>query len=83
LIDGRAIAEKVYVRSSSRDRGTEKQKASRQALPWFVVGDDPAIARYVRSIRQNVSRAGLHSVKLELAGIDHCQAELLQARAKN
>ena len=65
LIDGRAIAEKVYVdlRGEIADL---KSKGVTPGLAVVLVGDNPASRSYVRS-KDKVSRElGLHSVKLEL-----------------
>ncbi|HLW34487.1 MAG TPA: tetrahydrofolate dehydrogenase/cyclohydrolase catalytic domain-containing protein [Chthoniobacterales bacterium] len=75
LIDGRAIAEKVYV-----DLRTEiselKSKGVTPGLAVVLIGDDPASRAYVRS-KDKMSRVlGLHSVKLELPE-STSQAELL------
>src|SRR6058998_1768087 len=65
LIDGRAIAEKVYV-DLRRDIAELKAKGVTPGLAVVLVGDDPASRAYVRS-KDKISRElGLHSVKLEL-----------------
>ncbi len=65
LIDGRAIAERVYV-----DLRTEiaalKSKGVTPGLAVVLVGDDPASRAYVRSKDKMSRELGLHSVKLEL-----------------
>lgn len=65
LIDGRAIAEKVYV--DLRAQITElKSKGVTPGLGVVLVGDDPASRAYVRSKDKMSRELGLHSVKLEL-----------------
>jgi methylenetetrahydrofolate dehydrogenase (NADP+) / methenyltetrahydrofolate cyclohydrolase len=65
LIDGRAIAEKVYVdlRGEIADL---KSKSVMPGLAVVLVGDDPASRAYVRSKDKMSRELGLHSVKLEL-----------------
>jgi methylenetetrahydrofolate dehydrogenase (NADP+)/methenyltetrahydrofolate cyclohydrolase len=75
LIDGRAIAEKVYVDL----RGEIAQLRSKGVTPGLavvLVGDDPASRAYVRSKDKMSRELGLHSVKLELPE-STSQAELL------
>src|SRR5437763_227916 len=65
LIDGRVIAEKVYVDL----RGEIAQLKSKGITPGIavvLVGDDPASRAYVRSKDKMSRELGLHSVKLEL-----------------
>src|SRR5579864_2928159 len=75
LIDGRAIAEKVYV-----DLRTEiselKSKGVTPGLAVVLIGDDPASRAYVRSKDKMSRELGLHSVKLELPA-STTQSELL------
>ena len=75
LIDGRSVAEKVYV-----DLRTEiaelKSKGVTPGLAVVLVGDDPASRAYVRSKDKMSRELGLHSVKLELPE-STSQAELL------
>jgi methylenetetrahydrofolate dehydrogenase (NADP+)/methenyltetrahydrofolate cyclohydrolase len=75
LIDGRAIAEKVY--SDLRDEIAElKKRGVTPGLAVVLVGDNPASRAYVRSKDKMCRELGLHSVKLELpAGTT--QADLL------
>ena len=64
-IDGRAIAEKVYV-DLRLEIAELKSKGITPGLAVVLVGNDPASRAYVRS-KDKVSRElGLHSVKLEL-----------------
>jgi methylenetetrahydrofolate dehydrogenase (NADP+)/methenyltetrahydrofolate cyclohydrolase len=75
LIDGRAIAEKVYV-DLRADIARLKSKGVTPGLAVVLVGDNPASRAYVRS-KDKVSRdLGLHSVKLELPAAT-TQSELL------
>src|SRR5246127_4570862 len=65
LIDGRAIAEKVYVDLRS-EIAALKSKGVTPGLAVVLVGDDPASRAYVRSKDKMSRELGLHSVKLEL-----------------
>ena len=65
LIEGRAVAEKVY----EELRGEIVQLRQRGVTPGLavvLVGDDPASRAYVRSKDRMCRELGLHSVKLEL-----------------
>jgi methylenetetrahydrofolate dehydrogenase (NADP+) / methenyltetrahydrofolate cyclohydrolase len=75
LIDGRAIAEKVYVdlRGEIADL---KSRGQTPGLAVVLVGDDPASRTYVRSKDKMSRELGLHSVKLELPATT-TQQELL------
>jgi methylenetetrahydrofolate dehydrogenase (NADP+)/methenyltetrahydrofolate cyclohydrolase len=75
LIDGRAIAEKVYVdlRAQISDL---KSKGVTPGIAVVLVGDDPASRAYVRSKDKMSRELGLHSVKLELPA-ETSQQELL------
>ena len=65
LIDGRSIAEKVYVdlRCEIADL---KSKGVTPGIAVVLVGDNPASRTYVRSKDKMSRELGLHSVKLEL-----------------
>jgi len=76
LIDGRAIAEKVYV-DLRREIAELKTKGVTPGLAVVLVGDDPASRAYVRSKDKMCRELGLHSVKLELPA-STTQTELLQ-----
>src|SRR5438309_840967 len=65
LIDGRAIAEKVYV-DLCREIAELKEKDVTPGLAVVLVGDDPASRAYVRSKDKMCRELGLHSLKLEL-----------------
>jgi len=65
LIDGRAIAEKVYV-DLRREIAELKAKGVTPGLAVVLVGNDPASRAYVRSKDKMCHELGLHSVKLEL-----------------
>ena len=65
LIDGRAIAEKVYV-DLRRDIAELKAKGVTPGLAVVLVGDNPASRAYVRSKDKMCRELGLHSIKLEL-----------------
>src|SRR5437016_13121303 len=75
LIDGRAIAEKVYV-DLRREIAELKTKGVTPGLAVILVGDNPASRAYVRSKDKMCRELGLHSVKLELP-TSTTQAELL------
>jgi methylenetetrahydrofolate dehydrogenase (NADP+)/methenyltetrahydrofolate cyclohydrolase len=76
LIDGRAIAEKVYVdlRAQIADL---KSKGVTPGVAVVLVGDNPASRTYVRSKDKMSRELGLHSVKLELLD-STTQRELLE-----
>jgi methylenetetrahydrofolate dehydrogenase (NADP+)/methenyltetrahydrofolate cyclohydrolase len=65
LIDGRAIAEKVYV-DLRREIAELKAEYVTPGLAVVLVGDDPASRAYVRSKDKMCRELGLHSLKLEL-----------------
>src|SRR5213078_1122934 len=65
LIDGRSIAEKVYV-DLRREIAEMKSKGVTPGLAVVLVGDNPASRTYVRSKDKMSRELGLHSVKLEL-----------------
>jgi methylenetetrahydrofolate dehydrogenase (NADP+) / methenyltetrahydrofolate cyclohydrolase len=75
LIDGRAIAEKVYV-DLHREIAELKEKDVTPGLAVVLVGDDPASRAYVRSKDKMCRELGLHSLKLELPA-STTQTELL------
>jgi methylenetetrahydrofolate dehydrogenase (NADP+)/methenyltetrahydrofolate cyclohydrolase len=75
LIDGRAIAEKVYVELRGEITAL-KSKGVIPGLAVVLVGDNPASRAYVRSKDKMCRELGLHSVKLELPATT-TQAELL------
>ena len=75
LIDGRAIADKVYV-DLCREIAELKEKDVTPGLAVVLVGDDPASRAYVRSKDKMCRELGLHSLKLELPA-STTQTELL------
>src|SRR5678809_1392317 len=75
LIDGRAIAEKVYV-DLRCEIAELKAKGVTPGLAVVLVGDDPASRAYVRSKDKMCRDLGLHSVKFELPATT-TQEELL------
>src|SRR2546430_12510649 len=75
LIDGRAVAEKVYVDLRSQIAEL-KAKGVTPGLAVVLVGDDPASRAYVRSKDKMSRELDLHSVKLELPA-ETSQGELL------
>ena len=76
LIDGRAIAEKIYV-GLRREIEELKKKGITPGLAVVLVGDNPASRTYVRSKDKMSRELGLHSVKLELPA-STTQSELLE-----
>ncbi len=75
IIDGRAVAEKVY--AQLRDEiAALKSRGVTPGLAVVLVGDDPASRAYVRSKDKMCRELGLHSVKLELPAAT-TQQELL------
>ena len=76
LIDGRAIAEKVYV-DLRREIAELKAKGVTPGLAVILIGDNPASRAYVRSKDKMCRELGLHSVKLELPA-STTQTELLE-----
>ena len=75
LIDGRAIAEKVYV-DLRREIAALKGRGITPGLAVVLVGDDPASRAYVRSKDKMCRELGLYSLKLELPA-STIQSELL------
>jgi methylenetetrahydrofolate dehydrogenase (NADP+) / methenyltetrahydrofolate cyclohydrolase len=75
LIDGRAVAEKVYVDLRS-EIAELKARGVTPGLAVILVGDNPASRAYVRSKDKMCRELGLHSVKLELPA-STTQTELL------
>src|SRR5436189_2600939 len=75
LIDGRAVAEKVYA-DLRREIAELKAKGVTPGLAVILIGDNPASRAYVRSKDKMCRELGLHSVKLELPA-SITQAELL------
>src|SRR5437763_4206078 len=75
LIDGRAIAEKVYV-DLRREITELKSRGVTPGLAVVLVGDNPASRAYVRSKDKMCRELDLHSVKLELTA-STMQVELL------
>ena len=65
LIDGRSVAEKVYV-DLRREIADLKSKGVTPGIAVVLVGDNPASRTYVRSKDKMSRELGLHSVKLEL-----------------
>ncbi|MDQ6622473.1 MAG: bifunctional methylenetetrahydrofolate dehydrogenase/methenyltetrahydrofolate cyclohydrolase FolD [Verrucomicrobiota bacterium] len=65
LIDGRAVAEKVYAQLRG-EIAELKSLGTTPGLAVVLVGDDPASRAYVRSKDKMCRELGLHSVKLEL-----------------
>src|SRR6202795_3828825 len=75
LIDGRAVAEKVYGDLRS-DIAELKTRGVTPGLAVILIGDNPASRAYVRSKDKMCRELGLHSVKLELPA-SITQTELL------
>ena len=75
LIDGRAVAEKVYAQLRG-EIAELKARGVQPGLAVVLVGEDPASRAYVRSKDKMCRELGLHSVKLELPATT-TQEELL------
>jgi methylenetetrahydrofolate dehydrogenase (NADP+)/methenyltetrahydrofolate cyclohydrolase len=75
LIDGRAIAQKVYV-ELRREIAALKSRGITPGLAVVLVGDNPASRTYVRSKDKMSRELGLYSRKLELPA-SITQTELL------
>ena len=75
IIDGRAVAEKVYTELCS-EIASLKTRGITPGLAVVLVGNDPASRAYVRSKDKMCRELGLHSVKLELPE-ETTQAELI------
>src|SRR6476469_2460461 len=75
LIDGRAIAEKVYAELRDEIAGL-KSRGLTPGLAVVLVGDDPASRTYVRAKDKMCRELGLHSVRRELPATT-TQEELL------
>src|SRR4051812_12038790 len=75
LIEGRAIAEKVYAELRG-EIAALKEAGRTPGLAVVLVGDNPASRAYVRSKDKMCRDLGLHSVKLELPA-DTTQADLI------
>ena len=75
LIDGRAVAEKVYAELRGEIEAL-KTAGITPGLAVVLVGDDAASRAYVRSKDKMCRDLGLHSVKLELAA-ETTERELL------
>ena len=75
LIDGRAIAQKVYAELQD-EIASLKLRGLTPGLAVVLVGDDPASRAYVRAKDKMCRELGLHSVKLELPATT-TQEELL------
>lgn len=65
LINGRAIAEKVYAELRG-EIAALKSRGLKPGLAVVLVGDDPASRTYVRAKDKMCRELGLYSVKLEL-----------------
>jgi methylenetetrahydrofolate dehydrogenase (NADP+)/methenyltetrahydrofolate cyclohydrolase len=75
LIDGRSIAETVYI-DLRREIAELEARGQIPGLAVVLVGDNPASRAYVRSKDKMSRELGLHSVKLELPA-STTQSELL------
>ncbi|PYK45205.1 MAG: bifunctional methylenetetrahydrofolate dehydrogenase/methenyltetrahydrofolate cyclohydrolase FolD [Verrucomicrobia bacterium] len=82
LIDGRAIAERVY--AELRDEiASLKSRGATPGLAVVLVGDDPASRAYVRAKDKMCRELGLHSVKLELPATTTQEELLARVNALN
>ena len=75
LIDGKAVAQKVYA-ELREEIANLKSQGSIPGLAVILIGDDPASRAYVRAKDKMCRELGLHSVKLELPATT-TQEELL------
>ena len=75
LIDGRAVAQKVYA-ELREEIANLKSRGSIPGLAVILIGDDAASRTYVRAKDKMCRELGLHSVKLELPATT-TQEELL------
>ena len=75
IIDGRAVAEKVYA-ELRQELSQLKSRGFTPGLAVVLVGDNPASRAYVRAKDKTCRDLGFHSVKLELPATT-TQAELL------
>jgi methylenetetrahydrofolate dehydrogenase (NADP+) / methenyltetrahydrofolate cyclohydrolase len=75
IIDGRAVAEKVYA-ELRQELSQLKSRGLTPGLAVILVGDNAASRAYVRAKDKTCRDLGLHSVKLELPATT-TQAELL------
>jgi methylenetetrahydrofolate dehydrogenase (NADP+)/methenyltetrahydrofolate cyclohydrolase len=82
LIDGRAIAEKVYV-DLRRKIAKLKSKGIKPGLAVVLVGDNPASRAYVHSKDKMSRDLGLYSVKLELPAATTQKELLVRIRELN
>lgn len=65
IIDGRAVAEKVYA-ELRQELSELKSHGVTPGLAVVLVGDNPASRAYVRAKDKTCRQLGLHSIKLEL-----------------
>src|SRR3979411_2429954 len=82
LIDGRAVAEKVYGDLRS-DLEELKTRGVTPGLAVILAGDNPASRAYVRSKDKMCRELGLHSVKLELPAMTTQDALLARGEEVN
>jgi methylenetetrahydrofolate dehydrogenase (NADP+)/methenyltetrahydrofolate cyclohydrolase len=82
LIEGRAIAEKVYEELRS-EIAELKRNGRTPGLAVVLVGDNPASRAYVRSKDKMCRDLGLHSVKLELPAETTLEELLKQVQVLN
>jgi methylenetetrahydrofolate dehydrogenase (NADP+) / methenyltetrahydrofolate cyclohydrolase len=60
-LDGKALAESIYVEVEAKVRARLAAGGSRPHLAAVLVGDDPASATYVRMKQRNADRVGIES----------------------
>jgi len=82
LIDGRAVAQKVYA-ELREEIANLKSQGSIPGLAVILIGDDPASRTYVRAKDKMCRELGLHSVKLELPATTTQEELLARVRELN
>ena len=82
LIEGRAIAEKVYAQLRGEIAALKKSGRT-PGLAVVLVGDNPASRAYVRSKDKMCRNLGVHSVKLELSADTTQEALFAQVEELN
>jgi methylenetetrahydrofolate dehydrogenase (NADP+)/methenyltetrahydrofolate cyclohydrolase len=82
LIDGRAIAQKVYAELQDEIASLKLRRLT-PGLAVVLVGDDPASRAYVRAKDKMCRELGLHSVKLELPPTTKQEALLARVNELN
>ena len=82
LIDGRAVAEKVYAELREEIADLKSHDVT-PGLAVVLVGDNPASRAYVRAKDKMCRELGLHSIKLELPAATTQEELITQVRRLN